>query len=683
MLTDTIWHSLSVTFEYGQSQRLAIRFDDGHQATYSRTVIARVGNAQVHVTVTLTPIDHYYAVSVSLHSDTDIVLRTQLTLSVHEVGVPHVMIPGLFYGENRPADCDRIFPRFVPDTERPDALVSDHWSFRADRCATPSVFMWTCSETQPATPTDNNVPLGNESSILGGWAIVTTETSPAGETGVGFSYRDGVAAIHLRFPYREEPVTYYGSDEPLPSMQQDAFLLCADCEVEFRGEIYPLSKNRHDYAPILRDVYERWKATHPLQPWVSVADAADLASIGLNRWHFDPDPGILLETVGFDRGIGVDGVPVDRQAMHIAWVSGIPWAYAMLMHGRRVGDNAECEAALRVIDFVCSSLSPSGSFWGVWYRQHGWSGSWTPLVGGIHARTLGEATLFLTRALRLEYEHGRGIQSHPSWVKAMCSNLTLMLKRQREDGNLGAVHHAQTGEVLNWRGAAGLIWIAAFVELAELVESSDCAELLPSGVSVDDLLTAAKRAAGYYESFVNDECIYGAPEDVDLAPTSEDGYCAVMAYVALYRCTRDPHWFDVAQRAADWMLTFRYTYNVAFGEHTFLGQYDFRTRGGDQASPSNQHLHSYGLVCNREMRELSAYTGDSFWEDRADEVLACFRQMIARCDGDINAYQGMISERYYQTECFQPKGMLLTLSHAWCCGVLLLACEQQLSCNEV
>jgi len=36
----------------------------------------------------------------------------------------------------------------------------------------------------------------------------------------------------------------------------------------------------------------------------------------------------------------------------------------------------------------------------------------------------------------------------------------------------------------------------------------------------------------------------------------------------------------------------------------------------------------------------------------------------------------MASERYYQTECFQPKGMLLTLSHAWSVGVLLLACEQ-------
>jgi hypothetical protein len=38
----------------------------------------------------------------------------------------------------------------------------------------------------------------------------------------------------------------------------------------------------------------------------------------------------------------------------------------------------------------------------------------------------------------------------------------------------------------------------------------------------------------------------------------------------------------------------------------------------------------------------------------------------------------MVSERYYQTACFQPKGMLLTLSHAWSVGVTLLACEVSL-----
>ena len=174
---------------------------------------------------------------------------------------------------------------------------------------------------------------------------------------------------------------------------------------------------------------------------------------------------------------------------------------------------------------------------------------------------------------------------------------------------------------------------------------------------------------------MRDEYLHGAPEDVDLAVTSEDGYVAVMAYLALHRATGDQEWLDLARRSADFALTFRYAYDVDFAPGTILAQYDFGTRGADQASPSNQHLHAYGLICTRELLELAAASGDDHYRERALETLACFRQFVARFDGDFNAYRGMVTERYYQTECFQPKGMLLTLSHAWSAGVLLLGCE--------
>jgi hypothetical protein len=75
---------------------------------------------------------------------------------------------------------------------------------------------------------------------------------------------------------------------------------------------------------------------------------------------------------------------------------------------------------------------------------------------------------------------------------------------------------------------------------------------------------------------------------------------------------------------------------------------------------------------------LSQAAGDDRYAQSARENLACFRQFIAREDGDFDAYRGMATERYYQTDCFQAKGMLLTLSHAWSVGVLLDACETAL-----
>lgn len=569
----------------------------------------------------------------------------RLVTGVDDASDPWWLIPGLFYGENRPAACERRFPRFEAGAADAAGMVSDHWSFRSDRAATPAVFAW---------------------GEGGGVVVITAETSACGLTGVGFDHAGTRARAHVVFPFREDPVTYYGSGSPLPAIAA-SYTWRPDERVRLSASVGTLPAQRHAYAPVLRSVYEANRHAHPVEPWCTVEDAAAIAAEGLVRWHYDPDPGVLLETVGFDREVtGRDGQRVDRQAMHVGWVSGIPWAYALLAHGRRVGAADEVAAAERVIDFICSELSPSGTFWGRWERGRGWLQSWTPLRGGLHARTLGEATLFLLRALELGDDVAA---AHPTWVTAVRSNLDVVCARQRSDGNVGSVHHADDGRVLSWAGASGLTWVAAFAAAQRWDDDGR-------------YLAAAVRAGEYYARFVEAEFIHGAPEDVDLAPTSEDGYAAVMAYVALHRRTGEQRWLDLARRAADWMLTFRYTYNVDFAPRTMLGAYGFATRGADQASPSNQHLHAYGLVCTRELIELADTCGDQYYRERADEALACFRQLLPREDGELNAYRGMITERYYQTACFQPKGMLLTLSHAWSAGVLLVGCEQALDATR-
>ncbi|UFU04473.1 hypothetical protein LQF12_07850 [Ruania suaedae] len=553
---------------------------------------------------------------------------------------PWWLIPGAFYGENRPAECERTFPRFALGAVDPEAMVSPAWELRADRAATPAVFGW--SET-------------------GGVALVAPESSPLGMTGLGLAADEAGARVHLRFPFSEHPVSYDGSQVAAPAEQASHTWQPGESH-ELTAWVAELDADRHGYAGVLRAVHGRWAGEAPIEPWVSIPEAAHIAAEGLVRWHYDPDPGVLLETMGFDRGIG----GTDRQAMHIGWISGIPWAQALLGYGYRAGDAAAVGAAERVIDFCTAELAPCGTFWGTWYRASGWAQSWSPVKGALHARTLGEAALFLVRALG-----SPSGASHPQWRAAAVGNLDVMTGRQRADGNLGTLHHMQTGQVMSWSGAAGLTWVAALCEAGE--------QGLDEG---GRYLAAAERAGEYYAQFVEAEFLYGAPEDVDLAPSSEDGYAAVLAYVALHRRTGEGRWLDLARRAADWLLTFRYTYNTAFDPRTPLGMYGFARRGADNASPSNPHLHAYGLVCTAEMLQLAEALGDSYYAERALEHLACFRQCVPRVDGEMNAYRGMITERYYQTAAFQPKGMILGLSHAWCVGVLLLGAEQALGAGH-
>ncbi|MFD7923822.1 hypothetical protein ACFV3R_32025 [Streptomyces sp. NPDC059740] len=551
---------------------------------------------------------------------------------------PGWLVPGVFYGPGRLPDCARPYPRYVPGVTDPANLTADAWSFRADRCATPAVFAH-----------DDH----------GGAALATTERGTLGQQGVGFARTPGDRpALRLHAPYREEPVAYYGSGTPRPADTPTHHWQPGE-EHTLHFTLHLLDADPHAYAPVLRALHTAAPAPATPAAWVGVEEAAALSAEGLHRWHYRPDPPVLLETAAFDReALGEAG---DRQAMHVSWVSGAPYAHALLLHARRVGDTAQAEAAMAVLDHICAHLTPGGTFWGQWSARGGWSAGWTGDAGRLHARTLGDATLFTLRALCAERRRGH---DHPTWEAAVRANLAAALRGQDPaTGRLAAAHRVSDGTALDHTGAAGLPFVAAFVEAAEAFGE-------PS------YRRAALRAGAAFAADVHSEFLCGAPEDVSLAPTSEDGYNAIIAYTLLHEAAPgDGRWLDLARRAADWTLTFRYTYDVHFGPRTLLGHYGFRTRGADQASPSNQHLHAFGLVCLPETVRLARHLADPYYLRSARENLDCFRQFVARADGDFNAYRGMVSERFYQTDCFQAKGMLLTLSHAWSAGVLLYACE--------
>ena len=562
--------------------------------------------------------------------------------------VPFWLIPGLFYGENRPDGCDRVFPSFRPGKCDPVGLVSDRWMFRADRAATPAVFAFTGA---------------------GGVAVVAAESSLLGMTGVGFAHTTTGSHVSLCFPYLEEPASYVGAAAGVTPLREDHQWLPGE-RVVLRFTVHLLPPGRHGYAPVLRAIRAESSTSGTVRPWVTVPEAAELAAWGLFRWHYRPEHHALFETAAFERNL--DGSPNqelsrDRPEMHVAWLSGIPSAAALLRHGRRVGNEEYVAAGVDVIDTICRNPAPCGSFWGRWSLPHGWTQSWTPVPDGLHARTLAEAALFLFRALEAERATGN---DHPSWSGAALGTVELVRRNQNPAGDPGSLYHAITGDALSRAGAAGLAWIPAMLAAAGQERQ-------------DEWVERAEAAGRYYAPMVQAEFLGGAPEDVDLAPSSEDGYVASMAYQALFDATGDAGWLDLARRSADWALTFRYSYNTRFPEHTILGRYGFASRGADQASPSNQHLHSYGLICSREMAQLSRATGDPHYAEQAALALACWRQFIAREDGDFNARRGMISERYFQTECFAPKGMLLPLSHAWCAGLLLLAAEDAIGFPEL
>jgi len=566
----------------------------------------------------------------------------RLGLELAAAGEPWWMVPGIFYGPNRLPGNQRRFPGWRAATAN-DELLAAAWAFRGDRAALPAAIGWT------------------DTAMAG---LCADERSPLGPVGIGFGSDADTERVWIDAPWREEPVAYVAAEKAGPAQRRLHTWQPGEAAT-LRFSVVVGGRDRHGYAAFVRAMDQRRRADNPLRPWITPQEAAGLTAHGLHRWHYRPADHALYECVAFDRELaGADGELGDRAAMHVAWVSGIPYAGALLRHARRVGNQAYAAGAIDVIDFIVANPAPCGTFWGEWRRDTGWCGGWNGDRDRLHARTLAEATLFLLRAVLGERRAG---QAHLAWEAAVRRNLAFVAAAQRQDGNLGSYYDARSGEVLGWDGAAGLTWIAALAEGSRALDEHGW-------------LAAAQRAGSYYRRFVDEELIYGAPEDVHLTPTSEDGYAAVMAYVALAEAdAAQPAWLELARRAAEWSLTFRFSWNVPFAATTLLGAYDYRTRGGDVASPSNQHLHAYGLVCLPEMVRLARRTDDAWLLERTRDHLAWALQFVARADGDFNAYRGMVSERFHHTDWEQPQGMLLTLSHAWSVGMILGACEAVLT----
>src|SRR5215208_680260 len=214
------------------------------------------------------------ALSVTYNGDAPVEAGIRVSLELPPTDDPEWLVPGVFYGENRPEASTRIYPRFVPGHTNHQRMESYAWSFRADRCATPAVF-------------------------ARGGGLLTAEEGPLGQSGVGFAYREGSPVIWLDFPYREEPLRYDGSETPAPpdvrthrwQPGEKVALTFRESDGDWRGALRPRDNGA-------------------AAAWVSVEEAAELAAWGLYRWHYRADPARLLETVGFDR----DG---DRDSMHV------------------------------------------------------------------------------------------------------------------------------------------------------------------------------------------------------------------------------------------------------------------------------------------------------------------------------------------------------------------------------
>lgn len=613
------------------------------------------------------------------------VFRLALELG-QEWSAPWVMVPGFFYGENRRADqLGRFYPRFDPALDKPADMISSWWDFAADRTSSPLVYLHE----------------DNRCLALASAPHVTTSPDamsedPEPQIGVGFGWTKGRGTIRFSFPACEEPFTYNSEPEYGPTIRR--LSLPPGGHVAGQAWLYRFAGDRHGYQRVLEHYNRLMSPEHPPADTPALQPIVRDALYGICTGHYHEKGNFFVYSRCYDavaeQLANARETSVEWYQDMVGFVGGLMVCRGLLQGAAMTGDKNARAIAHRVANRICrDGISPSGLFWADYVpprietengvfpnplaKNRGEYGTgWLDLPDCVHSRTIADACDHLAGMIALESSTGRETKTLTLWQQAIEGNLRAALALQLPNGAYGQYYNAVTGTVVKKGGCGGLLWIPAMLKACRL-ELGD--EALRTRMR-----ESALRAGAAYAPYVEREYIWGAPEDND-SPTSEDGMNAVMAYCDLYEATQEDRWLALARRAADWTLTFRKTYNQRIAKETLIGRYAMRSRGGDFASVSNNHLHVFEALCTRHLCNLSRWTGNSYYRERAADHWAFVCQYLCRCDGMYNGFRGAMSEQFYWTNWgswggtyrlprhHRQKGNLAGFSAVWCVAIIPLA----------
>ena len=617
------------------------------------------------------------------------VMRLRLALP-EEFTSPWIMVPGFLYGENRPAGMTNYvgkYPRYDAAQVTPSDMTSSWWDFAADRSSSPMVF---CQQ-------------GENCFTLAGfphYEILEGEVraeDPEPQIGIGFAVGTSPERyLQVSIPACEEPFTYsntIGQEGPTIrrlTLPPGAVIRCTLCLYRFAGD-------RHGYQRVLADYNARMAPHHPpAEPPELTALVAD-AFHGIVEAHYCPRGKYFAYTRAYDavaQQIAVcNGQSLEWHQDMVGFVGGLLVCHALIQGTRVFPEEKARQTAIDAAEKFCrEGISPSGLFWADYMppeietttgmtpnpraaTRPTWGSGWLPHENCVHSRTIADACDHLAAMILRESETHPEADHLKLWKAALLGNVNAILDMQQAGGSYGQYYNALDGTIERLEGCGGLLWIPALLKTCRI------AGIEPQ--LINRIHQSVQRAAAAYAPYIEAENIWGAPEDND-SPTSEDGMNAVMAYTDLYATFGDPEYLRLATIAADWMLTFRKTYNQKLPSDCIMGRYGMKSRGGDFASASNNHLHVFEVLCSRHLARLTEWTGNDYYLSRARDHWAFACQYLCRGDGMFNGFRGGCSEQFYWTNWgtwggYTPpayhvqKGSLAGFSQIWCIAVLALA----------
>ena len=224
----------------------------------------------------------------------------------------------------------------------------------------------------------------------------------------------------------------------------------------------------------------------------------------------------------------------------------------------------------------------------------------------------------------------------PRWLDMGLSCCNFFVNAWATQGTFGKSWKILTGECVNKSGTVGSFMLMPMVRAWTMTGDRrylDCAEQAFRFYAARDL--------------DNMTCFAGAL-DTDCVDC-ETCYPLLNAAIRLYEATGDGYYLACAVKAAKYIASWIYLYDVKSDDNSDFALTGYRTTGGGAVSTQHHHIHNGTLYFIKEWLRLSELTGDGLWRKYARLVWAATQQMIS--DGTLTLH-GMVRPKGSEHEAY-------------------------------
>jgi len=261
------------------------------------------------------------------------------------------------------------------------------------------------------------------------------------------------------------------------------------------------------------------------------------------------------------------------------------------------------------------------------------------LTGAVNARCNGEVMCAYLRLYELLKQEGR---RRPDFLETAERNGVFYFTQQltgEQEGSFGR-WWSKEGKPLNTLGTNGAYIISLLCLLEKLTHSSPRRQ------------QALERAAAYYTSLIDQGAFYGDTLDADCVD-KEAGSALLRAFLDLYEWQAKPEYLEAASKAASFLLSWLWTYNVPWPKGCPAAGLELKTRGLTSVSVSHHHLDFYGLAIGYDFLRLARAGAPGPWREYAHAMIEACGQLVATPQqplGRGSSFRGWQPEQLNQTD---------------------------------